>query len=491
MDDEPKQHGDSARASVWAGLAWFSSPQLLTGAAIGFSLAVAAFLGVELGVGRAALALALAALIALALIAGIASRQIQERIDALVADGGEHLHLLLSASRQVVATALTPPEDRSDEEIVVAGTASETLHQEVRDLGSLAFGLVSRFLALARLAGVLGGAISLAIFLATLMQVERLDVQNQRIREQNRLVAIQNELQEASRRAVLLPELTAVTADVRASTRSGQPLTEDTLSRVVNLAAALRPYRVMEFQSTVGRDVAVDLDYTEASGSQSASLSDRPLSPERGQLLLSLLAAPPTLLGDLWELRPDFRQVDLAETRLAGMDLSHLRLELGSFDRVSATLALFRSASLSGASFEEATLLGADFTKSDVQVASSPRNWTDLRGSSFRGARLNRANFSGADLTGAVMAEAVLFDTMFEDATMKGVDLEGAVVWSIDPDEGSAEADRRLSLLLSHLPEAERSRWAGRRENPETHPFLGGSADTTEYLVVRSTDPVD
>lgn len=125
-------------------------------------------------------------------------------------------------------------------------------------------------------------AISSAILIATLMQVERLDQQNQ--------------LAEASRRAALINELTAILTEIDEELDSsdkadekmgdienpspgksatyiseGVDLSKRLVWRIVALSRSLQPYRFLEGENLSGRPCLTDLAFIK----QSLSLDSR------------------------------------------------------------------------------------------------------------------------------------------------------------------------------------------------------------------------
>lgn len=309
-------------------------------------------------------------------------------------------------------------------------------------------GYGSRFLALMGLVSFMGITVSFAIFVATFMQVERLSTQN-------KLIETQNQLSEASRRASLITELTSIlneideeidaTGESKLESDSFR-LTSRLEGRVVALSRTLRAYQFLDSDHDGG-------------------LVELALSPERAQLLISLLTSGVNLerireAGDFSRSdlrRSDLRGANLKDIQLFGADLHGAELgvgflgELGAIHdhtggatldknsearRTNLESADLRNANLSkavlskvlmsharlddtkliGADLSDAVLIDADFV--DANLSSSREKTTLLINADLTG-----ANFSKAGLRGALIGNNILSNTKFDDA-----DFEGAIV---------------------------------------------------------------
>lgn len=211
---------------------------------------------------------------------------------------------------------------------------------------------------------------------------------------QNALLAERNALSENQRNAVKVQELSAIMDGV--ARLQGTPdgseaaaVTSTLIGRVVALSRTLKPYRYV--------DVLKD----------PPELTDRPLSPERGQLLSSLGMArlPQSFWLEVARLG-DFSHAALAHADLQWVaTLAHA--DLRGADMSNAILCK----SLSFARMSKARLRGAIMWKADLSMA-------DLRG----------ADLSGASLMGAVLPAPYLLD----GADMTGAVLDHAYVLSAD-----------------------------------------------------------
>lgn len=153
-------------------------------------------------------------------------------------------------------------------------------------------------------------------------------------------------------------------------------LSEGTIARVVALSKYLKPYVIGD------------------------SLSDYALSPERGQLLLTLCA---------------------------------MEIDSTSFAKIKRE-ATFASATLQGANLNGADLSSADLRKAnmrDAQLVGANMRDCDLRstilwGANATGADMSRANMRRIDIRWAVLNDALLKDGNLEGAVANNVQLMGA-----------------------------------------------------------------
>ncbi len=239
--------------------------------------------------------------------------------------------------------------------------------------------------AFAWLGAVLSFTVTFAIFLATLMQVQRLE-------EQNRLIRQQNHLAESQRRSALIQELSNIldevdeeldesrivtapasthpaTASAHSESDKEVSLSPQLTGRIVALSRSLRPYRYLN--PDTGEEAA------------------KALSPERGQLLISLVNSR----INLTEIRVaggDFSRADLQEAYLIGAPLENLRMaqadltlaNLGAarLDYTDLRGAILVAANLSGASLGETDLTEADIRYADLRDISAASVWnTELK----------------------------------------------------------------------------------------------------------------
>ncbi|MDX2069993.1 MAG: pentapeptide repeat-containing protein [Haliscomenobacter sp.] len=226
---------------------------------------------------------------------------------------------------------------------------------------------------------ILGIFVSLGGLTGTLLLVN----QNELLQNQNQLIKNQMSLEEASRRGALVMLMSNIFDKVddeikeqkAEMSKHGKIVTDSTkfsisqslIGQIAALSHALKPYRFMDGEILI----------------------NEPLSPERGQLLLTITRLP-----------------------LDTTSLKHIYAK-----------ATFEGADLREAILFEANLIG-------VNLMGANLFWTQMTG-----ANLSGANLSGAELKGAILRRAILRDAILVSANLEGVsftwaDLEGAILTS-------------------------------------------------------------
>lgn len=374
-------------------------PSLLVGVALGIAASAIGFLHVSLDLSRYALS-AFLIVAAAGLIAVVGLVFISYRVQERLGTGHQLLGALLESAYTAVvsdgeprATALA----RLREAGVTVGTAALTAFATLRAFGFL-FAAITV-------------AVSSAILVATLMQVDRLDQQNQ--------------LSEASRRAALINELTALLTEIdeemdqfeqrsglqpkrapRAGegptfVRDGVPLTKRLVWRVVALSRSLKPYRFLD----------------------GSALSPSELSPERAQLLISLVASGIDM-KDILRMG-SFESSYLKGAELSNVFLSDAKISGSSFVNANLIQSNLSEAIARDADFSRAVLFNVDMTKADLQR------------SIFIGARmpephqLSDAKLNGANLDGALVSSPEWIEQLAKlDTPPEGLDFS---TWTVEP----------------------------------------------------------
>lgn len=166
-------------------------------------------------------------------------------------------------------------------------------------------------------------------------------------------------------------------------------LSEGTIDQIKALSYTFKPYKYVEGDS----------------------LSERKVSPERGQLLL--------MLSGMQMDSVSLRKI-LATTSFAGADLRGVDLEGVYLDSVDLNSADLQEAKMSGAHLQ-----GANLRMTNLWAA-------DLHGAHLKDADLTRADLSWADLIGSDMRNVNLHEADAVSAQLRQVDLQGAYMQWID-----------------------------------------------------------
>lgn len=230
--------------------------------------------------------------------------------------------------------------------------------------------------------------------------------QNQLMQSQNYRLDQQTYLQEADRRSSLIflmgNLLDAMDQELKSDI--GLPgvrdLSPQIIGRVVALSKSLRPYRYLQGDSLVAQEI----------------------SPERGQLLLSIVNSQidNSSLRRIFQVA-DFSYADLkgavlSGEYLSGINLSHADLAGATLDETDMSRADMSGADLSEVVFARANLKEARFRQSKLTKAY------------LESADLTQANLYGAQLKGANLAGARLQQTHFTNADLSGANLSGAQI---------------------------------------------------------------
>jgi hypothetical protein len=241
---------------------------------------------------------------------------------------------------------------------------------------------------------------------------------NTLLERQNARMDIQNTLTESQRRsAYLASELASILLKIDAE-RADAKLPPDadnfvpsksTIGRIVSLTLALRPYRPVEVLSLTAEtarlqkadqytwvrrlEYLADRIFPIAPETSLYKFSDRLISPERGQLLLSLI--PQRLnFGTLMSAGANFDYADLSESvirdanlskiRLARSDLTGAALDSVILDNADLEYAVLRKAIISGGSLRGiriggAQLIGTQFVYAGIgQTETTAMDADDL-----------------------------------------------------------------------------------------------------------------
>jgi len=228
-----------------------------------------------------------------------------------------------------------------------------------------------------------------------------LNNQNELLSKQNTRLDQQTYLQEADRRSSLVflfnNIMDAIDKELKEDYGNDdiRNLSPQLTGRIIALSTRLEPYYYM----------------------QGDSLIDKPLSPERGQLLVSLLESQldTTALDKIYA-KADFSYADLINDNLEGAYISGATL-----DYADLSMARLRDADLSKANLWDADLSMARLRYADLSKA---RLWyADLSRARLWDADLSEADLRNADLNSARLEDADLNWARLEDADLRMADL--------------------------------------------------------------------
>ncbi|MBK6929588.1 MAG: pentapeptide repeat-containing protein [Saprospirales bacterium] len=234
--------------------------------------------------------------------------------------------------------------------------------------------------------GMLTLLIALGPLLLAGLQTYYLKKQNEKLDIQNKRIEQQTYLQEAERRSSLVFLFDNVLNKIDEELRMNparRELSPQLIGRIVALTKALKPYRFLEGDTITARQS----------------------SPERGQVLLSILASK--LSQNTYDqifLLADFSYATLQSVNLDGAYLRNINLS-------NAVLA---SVSLTGADLRNANLEGADISGAHVQVTG-----LNARPARFDFANLHQATLTDCDLSGSSFEYANFANAQLQRVTFR------------------------------------------------------------------------
>ncbi|MBK8566352.1 MAG: pentapeptide repeat-containing protein [Saprospiraceae bacterium] len=210
-------------------------------------------------------------------------------------------------------------------------------------------------------------------------QNDKLDVQNSLLGRQNERLDQQINLEEGNRRSSLIFFMSNIMdkLDIELRSNKDRTLSDALIGRIVSLSQSMRPYRYLE----------------------NDSLTPRQLSPERGQLLFSLVNSNlDKATYDKIYARANFNYADLREANFSEAYLRGAKLANSSF---------------SNANFNYADLAGADLSNAWLEHAT------------FRNTAMNGINLAGANLRESRMENITMLDGNMSNADLRQIYLEG------------------------------------------------------------------
>ena len=234
--------------------------------------------------------------------------------------------------------------------------------------------------------------------------------QNKLLIQQNELLTVQNirlsqqtYLQEAERRSALIllmgNLLDALDGELKEDIgqKGIRDLSPQLIGRIIALSSGLKPYRYLENDSLIRKEI----------------------SPERGQLLLSILSSEVDngTLGRIFK-SADFSFAELQGAALAGEFLEGINLREADLSKANLNGARMAGADLNKADLSAAILAGTDLRKANLSETDLRETFiteVDFRGASLYGTDLRGVDLTDSDLRRSFMREALLDSTVVPD----------------------------------------------------------------------------
>jgi len=223
------------------------------------------------------------------------------------------------------------------------------------------------------------------------------------------------------------------------------------------------PYGMLS-DTTIASIAALNFSFKPYSYFEGDSLSNKKLSPERGQLLLalSLMKIDSSSFTKLKHEVPfsevDLRNADLKGVDLSGADLSDADFKDADLSGANLSKANLRSVVLKGANLTRANLSGADLKRADLSWAVL--NEANLKLADMNGVNLSNAQLRKADLSGATIQFADLNGAMFNETNFTGVDFLGTSLVKANLSGANLNGTdlRRINLSEANLDGTELNR---------------------------------
>jgi len=311
-------------------------------------------------------------------------------------------------------------------------------------------------------------------------------------------------------------------------------------SRIIAATNAVRPYRylvnsladidnsqvlynaMLRRTDLANADVFADaretIDLVVGSGGEAGSLIDRPVSPERGQIINTLFNNRVRETEYLTFNGADFSFAEVRQPNLAVMSFQHAKLRYADFSTTSVTNCSFGAAYLEGARFRRSSVTETSFSGVPGDELKPPRTpgsggiemwYTFLVGTDFNGALIKNSqfedvhgqvmnfdaaivhevSFARSNITASTFRRAMIGTVNFEETWLGGVDFDGALVFSetfLD-DIADAAIEGTFQRGIYELREAT-------EEEILAHPRggqqwqLGELGQEQAYIVVRTCD---
>jgi len=235
-----------------------------------------------------------------------------------------------------------------------------------------------------------GGLMAFITIVFLIKQNSLLEIQNSRIQEQVYL-------EEASRRnnLVLLMDnvLDKVNEELNKADNTKKSLSRPLAARILALGQGFQPYKFYDYE---------------------ADSLTKPLSPERGQLLIALMASGiDSSTINIIKYHSNFNNIYLKYSSLSDQDLSDIRMFESHFNSVD-----FSDSKLESAFMPDCFIFDSNFTYSNLQNVD------------FTGSKIRESNFCYANLQNASLIGCDLRNSIFVNTDLRGVQL-GSII-SVD-----------------------------------------------------------
>lgn len=225
--------------------------------------------------------------------------------------------------------------------------------------------------------GIVTLFIALAPTILFFQQNRLIKNQNSLFENQNKRVEQQTYLAEASRRSnqmfIMGEVLSDLNSELENKKNTTRIISNPLVGRILSLSEAMKPYKYLV----------------------NDSLIEKPLSPERGQLLISLIESgiDSAFFENRIIRKINSSYADIQYASLERKSLSYLNLNQASLKNIILRFSDLSNAKLKNANLQSANLVSSDLSGSDLSNANLKE--AALIGVNLKGAILNHTKFSG------------------------------------------------------------------------------------------------
>ena len=240
------------------------------------------------------------------------------------------------------------------------------------------------------------------------------EIQNNLVKQQNKRIEQQTELTEAGRRSSLVflmgNIMDKVDEELKSPSNTSRDLSNELIGRISALSQSLKPYRYLK----------------------NDKLIKKPLSPERGQLLLALVNSRLDTTNAYHKLYTEtkFSRADLNEAVLTKSHMSLAKLTKADLSEANLNEANLKGAILKEADLKEVEAVSANFQECDLVEATM--TWGEFSGANFSRATLTEADLRSTELDNSSFFSAYLKDADLSEADLSEADLRGAYLNGAD-----------------------------------------------------------
>jgi len=258
--------------------------------------------------------------------------------------------------------------------------------------------------------------------------------QNDLVKQQNKRIVQQTELIEAGRRSSLVflmgNIMDKVDEELKQPANKARDLSNELIGRISALSQSLKPYRYLK----------------------NDRLIKKPLSPERGQLLLALVNSRLDTANAYHKLYTEtkFSRADLNEAVMARSFMSLAKLTKADLSEANLNEANLKGATLKEADLKEVEAVSANFQECDLVEATM--TWGEFSGANFSRATLTKADLRSAELDncsffGAYLKKADLSEADLSEADLRGAYLNGANLSNTQLSDAKVSSAKWLNKL--------------------------------------------